>query len=485
MRAHSFDRHGARRWFWALLAIAALLRALAFNPWSAHHPDELFQYVEQAYRIVFGDGIVPWEYRFRIRNMAMPWLLAGPMALGRAIDPGGIAYLVLPRALIAGIGLVPVVAAWRIGRRHSPRHAIVAMAAMAVWTESVMFSVQTLSEIVAVAAFLAGAALFRRDATRWRIAAVGALMTAACVFRFQSGPALLAWALVAAGRDRRAWGWLAAGAIPVIATGGLFDLSGGQIPYTWIWRNYQFNIVAGRMKEIGGVSPWTYLLTWPQAWGIPSLLVIFLAIKGWRREPALVIAALANLVLHQFVGHKEQRYLLLTTQPLLIVAALGSVDLMRRWTLVRLVAAWAAASASLWLIPYYWVDFRENGARTRLARAVIADPAVCGLVIPGEEYFYFGRAMVQSSKPIYLLPTGGPPVTFDRPHPPRPAAPLRAANAMLDYAIEGPPAAPWVAGRCVGNDDHRLCAYRRPGGCDAIGQARPHLFQEQLDSRGM
>ena len=44
----------ARLWFWGLLAVAVVLRIIAFNSFSAIHPDELIQYLEQAHRIVFG-----------------------------------------------------------------------------------------------------------------------------------------------------------------------------------------------------------------------------------------------------------------------------------------------------------------------------------------------------------------------------------------------------------------------------------------------
>ena len=36
----------ARLWFWGLLAMAVALRIVAFNPYSAHHPDETIQYLE-------------------------------------------------------------------------------------------------------------------------------------------------------------------------------------------------------------------------------------------------------------------------------------------------------------------------------------------------------------------------------------------------------------------------------------------------------
>src|SRR5437868_9553000 len=135
-----------RRWFWGLLALAVALRAAVFDPFATHHADEVIQYLEQAHRIVFGYGVVPWETRYFIRSPLIPLLLAGPMALGEAVDPGGIGYLVGPRLAVALIALMPVVAAWRIGARHSRQHAIVGMAAIAVWVECVLFSVEILTE---------------------------------------------------------------------------------------------------------------------------------------------------------------------------------------------------------------------------------------------------------------------------------------------------------------------------------------------------
>ncbi|MEO5641299.1 MAG: mannosyltransferase, partial [Sphingomicrobium sp.] len=96
-----------RRLFWAILVVAIALRALAFNPYSAHHPDETIQYLEQAHRLDFGYGIVPWEFRYFIRSWLIPLLLAGPMALGERIDPGGTLYLILPRLLVALFNLSP------------------------------------------------------------------------------------------------------------------------------------------------------------------------------------------------------------------------------------------------------------------------------------------------------------------------------------------------------------------------------------------
>ncbi len=46
-------------------------------------PDELFQYLEQAHRIVFGYGSVPWEFRFAERTWLLPALSVPPLWLAK------------------------------------------------------------------------------------------------------------------------------------------------------------------------------------------------------------------------------------------------------------------------------------------------------------------------------------------------------------------------------------------------------------------
>ena len=54
-----------RIWFWGLLALAVALRAMNFSVFAMHHPDEVLQYLEPAYRLLTGDGIVTWERKGR------------------------------------------------------------------------------------------------------------------------------------------------------------------------------------------------------------------------------------------------------------------------------------------------------------------------------------------------------------------------------------------------------------------------------------
>ena len=67
-----------RRIVWLIIAGGLLLRvALALFTDNLSHPDENFQIFEQAHRVVFGYGLIPWEFRFSVRSWLTPGLVAG------------------------------------------------------------------------------------------------------------------------------------------------------------------------------------------------------------------------------------------------------------------------------------------------------------------------------------------------------------------------------------------------------------------------
>jgi hypothetical protein len=477
----------SRLWFWGLLTLAVALRIAAFNPYAAHHADETIQYLEQAHRIVFGYGVVPWEFRYFIRSWLIPLLLVPPMALGEAIDPGGTLYLILPRAMVALINLSPVIAAWFIGARQSRQHAIVAMAAMAVWVESVYFSVHILSESLATSLFLAAAALLHSKAKMRALVAAGLLMGLAGLMRFQFAPAIALYAAMVAGRDIRLWKGLLAGGLPVVALGAAIDLAMGLTPYEWILTNYRMNIGEGRMREIGGISHIHYWDAVIHYWKWAALVIPVLAAMAWKKQRALIVMAVANIAVHQLIGHKEYRYLWLSMQALLLVAALGSVNLLHlpiggkrvadpdgTKPTLWLVAGWGLMSMLLATSPTYRLDWRDSGDPARLGAPSKKDPAVCGLAVPRREYTQFGYALLHRPKPIFLLPDDGP-VTL--------AAPGKAAsgfNAILSWAGRPQPDGFPIKAGCLGGQRDRICLYRRPGACSVDATSRFYRYQDTL-----
>ncbi|HXM84854.1 MAG TPA: hypothetical protein VN899_03560, partial [Stellaceae bacterium] len=53
----------------ALYALALALRLIpAIGFPGLNHPDEVFQTLEQPHRLVFGYGVLPWEFEFGARS---------------------------------------------------------------------------------------------------------------------------------------------------------------------------------------------------------------------------------------------------------------------------------------------------------------------------------------------------------------------------------------------------------------------------------
>jgi hypothetical protein len=66
----------------AVLAIILRLVPVIFVP-SQAWPDEIFQATEQAHRLVYGTGLVPWEFQLGIRSWLLPGIIAGLMKAAR------------------------------------------------------------------------------------------------------------------------------------------------------------------------------------------------------------------------------------------------------------------------------------------------------------------------------------------------------------------------------------------------------------------
>src|SRR5437763_13560490 len=93
----------------ALLALALALRLAAIIAFpSLHHPDENFQLLEQAHRIAFGYGIVPWEFRDGTRSPVLPYILAALFWLGERLLGGPEGYLLVARSALAAASLAGV-----------------------------------------------------------------------------------------------------------------------------------------------------------------------------------------------------------------------------------------------------------------------------------------------------------------------------------------------------------------------------------------
>ncbi|MBA2935734.1 hypothetical protein HZF05_16745 [Sphingomonas sp. CGMCC 1.13654] len=454
----------------ALLLSVAIRATLLVKPRS-YQADEVFQYLEQAHRLVFGPGVIPWEYRLGIRSWLFPLALSGPMALGGWLAPGTGAYLLLPKIALVLLSLTVVRAAYSLGRRISPLHALVAALVAAGWSELALFATQALSDSVALPLFFGGAALLYGKPGPRRLAAAGSLLALACLIRFQDTPAILLFVVLVCRLDRQRWLWGLAGAVPMLAISAAIDLAMGQAPFGWVWANFHQNITVGR-SYLWVEKPSFYLRRIVTIWKVAALPILILAGIGARRYPALLAMAAADIALHSAVAHKEYRYILLATTAIALLAAIGTADAVtwarQRWSR----APWLTVALLFWgitsimttrprFVAYEWSQATPSLEAFTLARN---SPEICGLAVHGIWWSHTGAyAYLHRPIPQYL-----PDFAHD------PGAALRTGAPAFD-AIVAPPRtrdlpSSYGVKQCFGEDgrypDQAACLYERSGVCD-------------------
>ena len=122
-----------------LLSIGLRLVPVLFVP-SLNWDDEIFQATEPAHRLVFGYGIVAWEFQLGMRSWILPGTIAGLMQLSRLIGDGPAYYLPLIATALALLASAPVLCCFLWARRwYGPVPALAGGIVVAVAPELVYF----------------------------------------------------------------------------------------------------------------------------------------------------------------------------------------------------------------------------------------------------------------------------------------------------------------------------------------------------------
>lgn len=215
------------RWLWPLLGAGVILRLiLAYNTEWILRPDEQIQYLEQAHRIVFGYGIIPWEYRVGARNwmLTYPAILALYLAKGLGLEQPWNYDLVVKTVYV----LISMVIPWSM--YHFMRRLSTEMAARAalvlglVWFELLVFAHRPLSEPLATVLIFAVLGLAHKQIGLVRIGLCGFLLGVAFSLRVAYAPlcAVVGFGLLfSVGRKQQLA--LCAGGIVALLLWGLVD----------------------------------------------------------------------------------------------------------------------------------------------------------------------------------------------------------------------------------------------------------------------
>jgi hypothetical protein len=492
MGDQALSERQARLWLLAILILAVGLRVWTFRPYALHHPDELYQYLEQAHRLISRQGIIPWEYRVEMRSWLPPLLLSLPMRLGEAISPGSQLPVVLTRACIAAISLAPVIAAYFLGGRLSRLHGLVAAAVLAVWFENLYFADNVLTEVLAVACLLPAAALIRPDASPRAMMTAGGLLALAVLLRFHYAPALAVFVLVTLGTNWPGWRQLVVGGLIVLAASATVDVAMGQVPFGWIVANIDHNIIKGASERFGVSGPFYYFEFIIVRWGLAAVILVLLPLFVARRFPGLFLAALVNLAVHMAIGHKESRFIWLTVEIFVLLSAIASVELARRLldrrragsrayviAAILLAVGWAGASAALASTDRTWPNWNRFGARMQATADVGRVPELCGLAVHGIDYWSASHLYLRRDVPIYLPYRRNRAEAVQALARSAPAYNLVMAPAKSAGEIPGD----YQQLSCRFDGEEKICLYRRPGGCNSAG-AEQELLQRVIADYG-
>lgn len=473
----------------AVFVAAFVLRMAVPVLWPGiHYPDEVMQSLEQAHRLVFGNGLVPWEFRDGARSWLLPVLLAGPMWLGDALAPGTGAYRLLAQASVAALSALTVVIGFAWARKHGIRHAVVAAVVLCAWFELVYFGARALGEVVASAFLFAGVYLCaeREPRSARHDFLAGVCLAGAFVFRFHFAPALALAALWRCRAEFRArWAPMLVGAaLPLLALGVVDGIAWSE-PFGSIVTNFHTNILQGRSHVYGTSGVGWYVLQLVERWHYALPAIVLLALWGARREPLPLLVAVTVVLAHSAVAHKEYRFIYPALLLIVFCASLGTAELLNwfqrrrpgrapsRGALFLACAAWLATSLALAVAPNMRPEWTRGRAGIELmARA--GREARCGVGLLAAWSWTGGYSSLHRNLPLYLL-------DWDRDRwntqafdawilPQGVPDPRPAGYRLLQCDVQG------TAGA------EALCLWIRKGGCDATGATNE--AQQVLEATG-
>ena len=378
-----------------ILCAALAIRVASFVQWpGVIFPDETFQYLEQAHRLAFGSGLVPWEFQVGMRSWLLPGALAGLMRVVHWIDADPWTYIVCIRLLCATLSLSVVYIAFRLAWETGGLvAAVLAGAFAALWFEAVYFAPVVMPDVLGAHVALWGIYLGSRSDGEafWRTFLVGAMLGLAVCLRIQLAPAVAAAALWMYRLDFRRWRLVVLGGLAVVVPVlGALDWITWGAPFQTVWLYVVRNVVNG-VSEYFGVEPWDnylHMVWW--SWTPLALPLAALAVAGVRRAPALAVAALATVIALSCLGHKEYRFIYLALAIAPILMGLGAAELVA-WTRRRRGAAAAMAVGIASLMYFagasaygathgYLADrWGINASNLRAFLAAHRTPDICGL----------------------------------------------------------------------------------------------------------
>lgn len=174
-------------WGSLLLGVALKVR-IVFSDDGINWPDEIYQSFEPAHRLVFGSGLVAWEFIEGARTWAVPGFVAVWLWLCKLFGAGPSAYVPVVKLAFVALSAAASLGVYRLARGFGGREleSAVASALWSLCALSLYFSARAMSENLAAPLVVWGLALVLEENATKRGRIIGAaLLGAATISRLQ------------------------------------------------------------------------------------------------------------------------------------------------------------------------------------------------------------------------------------------------------------------------------------------------------------
>ncbi len=301
-----------RKWWNRLHLIAiiglAIRLILALNFDTIYHPDEIFQYVEQAHRWEFGYGNIPWEYRYGVRSWILPGFITGLLHLLRILhieDPN--IYVPAIKIVFCIFSISIIYSVYIITRNiASEKAARLASVIACFWYELIFFASKAMPEVLSTyLVAVAIACLVTKPQTRNSIL-FGISCGLVTILRYQYLPIVIVLFVLAAFKWSKKQ-ILLISMIVIIAV-----IGAGYVDYlTWgsffasYYNNYLYNSIY-KVSEIFGIEPFSYYFTG----GASIVTVVSYFLISRNNKPWIIFISILSIIIpHSLTAHKEFRFI--------------------------------------------------------------------------------------------------------------------------------------------------------------------------------
>ncbi|MBI3180550.1 MAG: hypothetical protein HYZ28_00150 [Myxococcales bacterium] len=420
----------------SLAAGLALRLHLALTDDGIYWPDEVYQSLEPAHRLVFGYGMVAWEFVDGARSWAFPFLCAALLKLSELVGldrPGE--YVPFLKSCFALVGAATAYGCYLLARTYgaSKLASATGAAMFALAAPAIYFGPRAMSETASALLVVFGLGLsLRRNPRRWELLLGASLLGFSVLLRLQS--AVFCAGLLGALLGRRSFkeardtalvllGW-------AVAFGALDHFTWADAPGArfggWFHsalKYFEFNLIQDRATG-WGVGPWYFYFRHLFS-SMPALAIglgLGSAMAG-RRAAGLLAIAVAFFALHSWVAHKELRFVIPALPLFCALCAVGLSELparVSRWAAspsLLLAALWSAAShrsltfGDLGQYPERpgASAYDDFGPVNRMLLAAHERPDLCGIRVDIAHLAWAGgHTYLHRKVPLYHL--GWPPI---------------------------------------------------------------------------